>query len=87
MRAELVQKWSQNPQVWEEFPQTVDGEYLMLWPGQFATQSQKHRGVFVPSSMRQVDGSAELVIDQGYIPASVSISAESTTPSGQHSHP
>lgn len=69
VRDELAHKWNQNPQVWEEFPQTVDGEYLMLWPGQFATPPQRQRGVVVPSSMRQVDGSAELSIDQGYIPA------------------
>lgn len=64
---ELLRKWSQNPQEWEEFPQSVDGEYLMLWPGQYATALQRQRGVSVPSSMRQVDGSAELRIDQGYI--------------------
>jgi hypothetical protein len=38
----------------------------MLWPGQFATLIQKQKGVIVPSSMRQVDGSAELTITQGY---------------------
>jgi hypothetical protein len=69
VRNELEQKWSQNPQAWEEFPQSVDGEYLMLWPGQFSTMPQRQRGVVVPSSMRQVDGSAELSIDQGYVPA------------------
>lgn len=67
VREELEQKWGQNPQAWEEFPQSVDGEYLMLWPGQFATMTQRQCGVVVPSSMRQVDGSAELRIDQGYI--------------------
>lgn len=67
VRKELMLKWSQNPQAWEEFPQSVDGEYLMLWPGQFATISQRQRGVVVPSSMRQVDGSAELRIEQAYI--------------------
>lgn len=66
MRAELVWKWRQNPQEWESFPQQVDGEYLMLWPGQFATGLQKRRGVVVPSSMRQVDRTAELTITQGY---------------------
>ena len=57
IRNELEWKWRQNPQEWEEFPQRVDGEYLMLWPGQFATSLQKRRGVLVPSSMRQVDRS------------------------------
>jgi hypothetical protein len=64
--AELRTKWGENPQCWEEFPPSVNGEYLMLWPGQFATLVQKQRGVVVPSSMRQVDGSAELTITQAY---------------------
>ncbi|MEQ1573886.1 MAG: helicase-related protein [Vicinamibacterales bacterium] len=63
---ELQTKWGQNPQEWEAFPPSVNGEYLMLWPGQFSTLVQKQRGVLVPSSMRQVDGSAELTITQGY---------------------
>ncbi len=67
VRSELEQKWSFNPQRWEQFPQLIDGEYLMLWPGQFATIAQKQRGVVVPSSMRQVDREAELTIDQGYV--------------------
>jgi hypothetical protein len=67
VRQELQAKWGQNPLEWEEFPPSVDGEYLMLWPGQFATLIQKQRGVVVPSSMRQVDGSAELTITQGYL--------------------
>lgn len=66
IREELVWKWQQNPQLWESFPQRVEGEYLMLWPGQFATALQKRRGVVAPSSMRQVDRSAELIITQGY---------------------
>ncbi len=68
VRDELVHKWQQNPQAWEEFPQAADGEYLMLWPGQYATLPQQQRGVVVPSSMRQVDGSAELSVDQAYVP-------------------
>jgi Helicase conserved C-terminal domain len=66
VREELEEKWSQNPQLWEEYPPKVNGEYLMLWPGQFASALQKRHGVVVPSSMRQVDGSAELNIAQGY---------------------
>jgi hypothetical protein len=69
VRGELEWKWEQNPQAWEEFPPKVDGEYLMLWPGQFSTALQKRRGVVVPSSMRQVDRSAELNITQGYAAA------------------
>lgn len=60
-------KWQKkNPQEWESFPQDKDGEYLMLWPGQFATMTQKERGEVIPSSMRQVDGSAELYITPAY---------------------
>jgi Helicase conserved C-terminal domain len=69
VREDLEYKWGRNPQEWEDFPPSVGGEYLMLWPGQFATLPQKQRGVVVPSSMRQVDGSAELNINQGYVPA------------------
>lgn len=64
---ELICKWELNPQEWEKFPQNLDDHYLMLWPGQYRTPLQEHRGVEIPSSMRQVDASAELCIDQGYI--------------------
>jgi Helicase conserved C-terminal domain len=67
--AELEWKWQQNPQEWEKFPPNVNGQYLMLWPGQFYSGLQKRRGAVVPSSMRQVDRSAELQITQGYAPA------------------
>ncbi|MBZ5680231.1 MAG: hypothetical protein LAO24_09015 [Acidobacteriia bacterium] len=66
VRQELQAKWEQGPLEWEEFPPSTTGEYLMLWPGQFATIVQKQRGVAVPTSMRQVDGNAELTITQGY---------------------
>lgn len=66
--AELRWKWSQNPQEWEKYPPSLNGEYLMLWPGQFYSGIQKRRGASVPSSMRQVDRSGELQITQGYIP-------------------
>jgi len=66
VRQDLEEKWKQRPMQWEEFPPATAGEYLMLWPGQFATLVQRQRGVVVPSSMRQVDGSAELTITQGY---------------------
>jgi hypothetical protein len=58
----LMSKWASKPQSWQKFPQDIDGEYLMLWPGQFATPQQKKRGVQVPSSMRQVDSNARLLI-------------------------
>lgn len=68
VREELEYKWGLNPQEWEDFPPVITGEYLMLWPGQFKTRSQEQRGFVIPSSMRQVDGSAELNINQGYVP-------------------
>jgi len=71
VRNDLEEKWRQNPQEWEEFPPRIDGEYLMLWPGQFASGHQKSRGVVVPSSMRQVDRSAELNITQGYVAGAI----------------
>jgi hypothetical protein len=66
VRQEVESKWQQSPMEWQEFPPSTTGEYLMLWPGQFATIVQKQRGLMVPSSMRQVDGSAELTITQAY---------------------
>lgn len=66
VRRDLERKWRRGPQAWEAFPPAPDGEYLMLWPGQFYTEAQKTRGVEVPTSMRQVDGSAELKITQTY---------------------
>jgi Helicase conserved C-terminal domain len=65
-RDELLSKWARNPQEWERFPPSTSEEYLMLWPGQFASYAQRQNGLVVPSSMRQVDGSAELAITQGY---------------------
>ncbi|WP_173179080.1 helicase-related protein [Desulfosarcina ovata] len=63
----LLSKWGNNPQLWHEFPQKINGEYLMLWPGQFASRLQQQNSITVPSSMRQVDRSAELQITQGYV--------------------
>ena len=80
VRAELEHRWSLNPQAWEEFPPVVTGEYLMLWPGQFATVSQRDRGFVIPTSMRQVDGSAELDIHQGYVPAAAQPTAPAANP-------
>ena len=63
---QLFEKWGRNPQEWEEFPPSQDGQYLMLWPGQYSTRLQRDNGMVVPSSMRQVDASAELSITPGY---------------------
>lgn len=66
VHADLMRKWGNNPIEWERFPPVQEGEYLMLWPGQYATSRQKKHGIVVPSSMRQVDGTANLRIDQAY---------------------
>ncbi len=63
----LLVKWQKNPQMWEQYPQKDDGEYLMLWPGQFATEAQKKKGETIPSSMRNVDSNAYLQITDHYI--------------------
>jgi hypothetical protein len=87
VREELELKWRQNPQEWEDYPQNLNGEYLMLWPGQFATGVQKRRGTVVPSSMRQVDRSAELEITQGYISDSIAGNQPSGTDTNGSSNP
>lgn len=63
---DLCRKWQTNPQEWWSFPQKKDGEYLMLWSGEFATPEQKLKGVKVLSSMRNVDGSAQAAISNNY---------------------
>lgn len=64
---DLKRKWQSNPQEWGAYPQKKDGEYLMLWSGEFATQEQKRKGVRVLSSMRNVDGTARAAISSNYL--------------------
>jgi hypothetical protein len=64
---DLIHAWDLNPQRWQEYPQKSDGEYLMLWPGQFATDAQKRKGFEIPTSMRNVDGSGYMQISPFYI--------------------
>jgi hypothetical protein len=66
VRNELEAKWKSNPQEWEGYPPSWTNDYLMLWPGQFYSLLQKRRGIEVASSMRNVDGTADLSITQGY---------------------
>lgn len=63
----LIAKWRKNPLLWWEYPQKSDGEYLMLWPGQFATRAQEIRGAKIPSSMRNVDSPGYLNITDFYL--------------------
>lgn len=64
---ELINKWQKNPLMWQQFPQKRDGSYLMLWPGSHASKAQKQMGVQVLSSMRNVDGNAQLKISDRYM--------------------
>ncbi|MOA16265.1 hypothetical protein D3C78_1364700 [compost metagenome] len=63
---DLRRKWAASPQEWWAYPQKKDGEYLMLWPGMFATRAQKEKGAQVLSSMRNVDGTARATISNDY---------------------
>ncbi|MCE9940695.1 MULTISPECIES: helicase-related protein [Serratia] len=67
VHSELLNKWKTNPQQWWEYPQKKDGEYLMLWTGEFATREQKRKGMRVLSSMRNVDGTARAAISSNYL--------------------
>lgn len=69
IRNALRDKLAAEPQQWESFPPEPEGEYLMLWPGQAYTPTQRHFGVVVPNAMRQVDRSAELDITDRYATA------------------
>lgn len=60
--ADIVSKNGMNPRSWSKLPPDPDGEYLLLWPGVFYTDRQKSMGVYVPTSMRQVDTTSELGI-------------------------
>lgn len=62
----LITKWLENPQEWWSYPHKKDGEYLMLWTGEFASREQKRKGIRVLSSMRNVDGTARAVLSSNY---------------------
>jgi hypothetical protein len=59
---QIIEKWKMFPQNWYAFPPSPDGEYLMLWPGQYYSKLQESRGLRIPTSMRQVDTTSELGI-------------------------
>jgi hypothetical protein len=62
IRDDIISKNGRNPRSWSMLPPDPDGEYLILWPGVFYTDIQKSKGVYVPTSMRQVDTNSELGI-------------------------
>lgn len=63
---ELEKKWSTNPQMWWEYPQKENAEYLMLWTGEYATPEQNRRGTRILSSMRNVDSNVRATISSNY---------------------
>ena len=67
VHGELLRKGRMNPLMWHEFPQKPDGSYLMLWPGAHSSSAQQKAGVNVLSSMRNVDGTARLSINERYM--------------------
>ena len=60
--ADFERKIFANPQLWEDFPPKTDISYFMRWPGQYYTNGQKNSGFEVPTTMRQVDTTSELII-------------------------
>jgi hypothetical protein len=69
MQAELdglCRKWKQDPVKWNDWQQPVQARPLMLVPGKFSTEEQRLRGVAVPTSLRNVDGTAEMAITSRY---------------------
>lgn len=59
---DFERKISSNPQMWENYPPRTDISYFMRWPGQYYSHGQKNSGFEVPTSMRQVDTTSELII-------------------------
>ena len=64
---DLRRKWQASPQEWWSYPHKKDGEYLMLWTGEFATREQERKGIRVLSSMRNVDGTARAALSSNYL--------------------
>ena len=63
---DMLDKWERPFQQWWEYPHDPEKEYLMLFPGSYKTELQKKTSMTIPSSMRTVDGSAEMVITSLY---------------------
>jgi hypothetical protein len=66
VKDDLLGKWKRSPQQWEKYPPDHEGDYLMRWPGQYYSPKQRLTAVEVPTSMRQVDSSADLDITDAY---------------------
>lgn len=59
--------WRIEREAWEKFTLGSEDSVLLRWPGQFATIAQRNTTFEVPSSLRQVDKSGELVITKHYL--------------------
>jgi hypothetical protein len=62
----LQRRWNLGRDLWEKIPLGPDDSVLLRWPGQFVKTARRNESFEVPSSLRQVDGSGELVISKFY---------------------
>ncbi len=62
----LQRRWNLGRDLWEKIPLGPDDSVLLRWPGQFVKSARRNESFEVPSSLRQVDGSGELVISKFY---------------------
>lgn len=63
----LQRRWNHGRDHWEKIPLGPDDSVLLRWPGQFVKIARRNESFEVPSSLRQVDGSGELVITTFYL--------------------
>ncbi|MGB7327703.1 MAG: helicase-related protein [Rubripirellula sp.] len=63
---EMKRRWSIERDQWDKIPLGPDDSVLLRWPGQFVKTAMKRESFEVPSSLRQVDGSGELMITKFY---------------------
>ncbi|MDA7492916.1 helicase-related protein, partial [bacterium] len=63
---EIKMRWRIERDQWDKIPLGPDDSVLLRWPGQFVKTAMKCESFEVPSSLRQVDGSGELMISKFY---------------------
>jgi hypothetical protein len=63
---DIKSKWGFDREHWEKFLLGDEDSILMRWPGKYATADQKRTSFEIPSSLRHVDKSGELVITKQY---------------------
>ncbi len=62
----LRRRWGHGKDRWEKIPLGPEDSVLLRWPGQFVKVARRNDSFEVPSSLRQVDGSGELMISKFY---------------------